>query len=158
MSLNAQNIKTGPDALCTAENMAGSAKHENGTRRPRYRQKLVPSCKTWKRNMSPSGPSNISLGAQNMKMGPDALGTAENMSGSAKYENGTGRPRYRRKWVRTRKTWKRYMTPSVPRERTSGAQNMKTTPGTLISAGNESGNAKLANLAHREWDILSRCR
>jgi hypothetical protein len=31
-------------------------------------------------------------GAQNMKTGPDAPGTAENESGSAKHENGNGRP------------------------------------------------------------------
>jgi hypothetical protein len=30
-------MKTGPDALGTAENESWSAKHENGTRRPRYR-------------------------------------------------------------------------------------------------------------------------
>jgi hypothetical protein len=29
------------------------------------------------------------LGAQNKKMGTDALGTAKNESGSAKHENGT---------------------------------------------------------------------
>jgi hypothetical protein len=39
--LVAQNMKTGPDALCTVENESGSAKHENGTRRPRYRRKHV---------------------------------------------------------------------------------------------------------------------
>jgi hypothetical protein len=58
-----------------------------------------------------------------MKMGPDALGTPEdesgsakrekgfdaldtpkNMSGIAKHENGTRRPRYRRKHVWERKT------------------------------------------------------
>jgi hypothetical protein len=32
-------MKTGIDALGTAENMSGSAKHENGTRRPPHRQK-----------------------------------------------------------------------------------------------------------------------
>jgi hypothetical protein len=46
----------------------------------------------------------MSTGAQNMKMGQDALGTAENESGSLKLENETRRPRYRRKRVRTRKT------------------------------------------------------
>jgi hypothetical protein len=35
----AQNMKTGPGALGTVENEFGSAKHENGTRRPRYRRK-----------------------------------------------------------------------------------------------------------------------
>jgi hypothetical protein len=33
----ADNMKTGPDALGTAENESGSAKHDNGTRRHRYR-------------------------------------------------------------------------------------------------------------------------
>jgi hypothetical protein len=70
-------MKTGPDAIGTAENESGRAKHENGTRRPRAPK------------MSP--------GAQNMKTGPDALGTAKNESGNAKHENGTQRPRYRRK-------------------------------------------------------------
>jgi hypothetical protein len=49
-------MKTGPDALGTAENESGSAKYENGTRR-----------------------------------------TAENELGSAKHEKVTRRPRYRRK-------------------------------------------------------------
>jgi hypothetical protein len=37
MSPDAQNMKMGPDAFDTAENESVSAKHENGTRRPRYR-------------------------------------------------------------------------------------------------------------------------
>jgi hypothetical protein len=37
------------------------------------------------------------MGAQNVKTGPDALGTAENESGTTKDENGTRRPRYCRK-------------------------------------------------------------
>jgi hypothetical protein len=32
-------MKTGLDALVTAENESESEKHENGTRRPRYRPK-----------------------------------------------------------------------------------------------------------------------
>jgi hypothetical protein len=36
-------------------------------------------------------------GSANMKTGPDALRTAENVPGSAKNENGTRRRRYRRK-------------------------------------------------------------
>jgi hypothetical protein len=39
-----------------------------------------------------------------MKTGLDALGTTQNESGSAKYENGTRRPRFRRKRVWERKT------------------------------------------------------
>jgi hypothetical protein len=39
-----------------------------------------------------------------LETGPDALRTAEKVSESAKYENGTKRPRYRRKHIRERKT------------------------------------------------------
>jgi hypothetical protein len=39
-----------------------------------------------------------------MKTGPDALGTVEIESGSAKHENWTQRPQYRPKRVRERKT------------------------------------------------------
>jgi hypothetical protein len=45
-SRGAQNMKTGPDALKTAENESGSEKHENGTRRPQYRRKRVRERKT----------------------------------------------------------------------------------------------------------------
>jgi hypothetical protein len=58
MSPGAQNTKTRPDALGSAENESGSVKHEKG---------------------------------------PEALGTAENESVSAKYENGTRRTRYHQK-------------------------------------------------------------
>jgi hypothetical protein len=43
-------------------------------------------------------------GAQNLKTVADKLGTVENESGSAKYENGNRHPWYRRKRVRERKT------------------------------------------------------
>jgi hypothetical protein len=56
--------------------------------------------KTRKRDPTPSVPSKTSPGAQNMKIGHDALDTAENESGRAKHENGTRRPRYRRKRIR----------------------------------------------------------
>jgi hypothetical protein len=39
-------MKTGPDALRTAENLSGSAKLENGTRRRQYRRKRVVARKT----------------------------------------------------------------------------------------------------------------
>jgi hypothetical protein len=39
-------MKTGHDALGTAENEPGRAKHENGTRRPRHRRKRVQDGKT----------------------------------------------------------------------------------------------------------------
>jgi hypothetical protein len=43
------------------------------------------------------GTAENESGAQNMKMGLDALGTAANESKSAKLENGTRRLRYRGK-------------------------------------------------------------
>jgi hypothetical protein len=46
MSMGAQNVKKGPDALGTAENESGSAKLKNRTRHHRYRRKLVRECKT----------------------------------------------------------------------------------------------------------------
>jgi hypothetical protein len=108
MSSDAQNMKTGPDAIYTAENESGrtkheigpnnlrtaknvseSAKHENGTRRPCDRRKYVRERKTLKRDWTPSVPLKMSPGAQNMKSRHDALCSAENVLGSAKYENGT---------------------------------------------------------------------
>jgi hypothetical protein len=68
ISLRAQNMKTGLDAL---------------------------------------GPPKTDLGAQSMKTGPGALGTIETESGSAKHE-------------------KRDSTPSVPLKMSLVAQNMKT--------------------------------
>jgi hypothetical protein len=65
-------MKTGPNALGTAEKESGSAKHDNGTRSVR---------------------TKTGSGAQNMKTGPDALSTAENEFGSAKHENRTRRAR-----------------------------------------------------------------
>jgi hypothetical protein len=93
-------MKTRSDALGTVENESGSAKHENGTQRPRYRRKCVRALKTLKRDPTPSVSLKTSQGAQNMKMGLDDLDTLENESGRAKHENGTQRPRYRRKEVR----------------------------------------------------------
>jgi hypothetical protein len=70
-------------------------------------------------------------GAQNMKMGPDALGTAEIESGRAKHENKTPRPRYRGKRVRERK-------------------KKKTVPDALGTAENESERGKHEN-GTRSW-------
>jgi hypothetical protein len=44
--LRAQNMKTGPDTLVSAENESGRAKHENGTRCTRHRKKHVREHKT----------------------------------------------------------------------------------------------------------------
>jgi hypothetical protein len=97
MSLGAQNMKKGPDALGNVENESWSAKHENGIGRPQYRRKRVLERKTLKLDLTPSVPPKMSPGARNMKMRPDTLGTAENESESAKHENGNRHPRYRRK-------------------------------------------------------------
>jgi hypothetical protein len=116
-------MKKGPKALSTAGKESGRAKHENGTRRPRYRRKRFLARKIGKWNQTPSVPPKTSLVSQNMKMGPDAhgtagtrpivqnmkkgpdaLGTAEKESGSAKYENGTRRPRYHRNQFQKGKT------------------------------------------------------
>jgi hypothetical protein len=64
------NRVNGTYALGTTENEARSVKLENWRRRHRYRRKRV-----W--------------GTQNVKMGRDALETTENESGSAQRENGT---------------------------------------------------------------------
>jgi hypothetical protein len=47
---------------------------------------------------------NESGSAKNMKTGPDAIGAVENEFGRAKHENWTRRPLYRRKRVRARQT------------------------------------------------------
>jgi hypothetical protein len=103
-SPGAQNMKTGSDALDTIENECGRAKHEIRTRRPRYNRKRVRERKPFKRDTEPSVPPKTSPGAQNMKTEHDAHCTAQNEFGSAKHENGSRRPRYRRKRVRECKT------------------------------------------------------
>jgi hypothetical protein len=77
-STGAQWMKTGADALGTAENESGNAKHKNGTRRPPHRRKSVRERKTLKRDPTPSLSSKMSSGAQIIKTVPDALGTVEN--------------------------------------------------------------------------------
>jgi hypothetical protein len=64
-----------------------------------------------------------------MKTGPDDLGTTGNESESAKHENGTRRPQYRRK---------RDQSPLILSKRSTWAQNLKTSPDTLGIAGNDS--------------------
>jgi hypothetical protein len=85
-------MKSGPKSFGSAKNESGSAKDENETGRPRYSQKRARERKTWKQEPTPLVPLKTSPGMQNVKKGPDALGTAENMSGSEKHENGIGRP------------------------------------------------------------------
>jgi hypothetical protein len=76
-------MKTGPDAL-------GIAKNENRDEKQK------------KRDPTPSEPPKTRAGAQNMKTGPDALRTTENVSGGAKHENGTAENEFRH--FRERKT------------------------------------------------------
>jgi hypothetical protein len=99
-------MKMGPDVLGTAKNEYGRAKHLNGTQHPQNSRQRVWVRKTRKRDPSPPVPLKMSPGAQNVKTGPDALGTAENMFGSEKHENEKVHPRYRRKRVQARKTRK----------------------------------------------------
>jgi hypothetical protein len=98
-------MKSRPDALHTTENVPGREKHENGTQCSWYRRrKRVRARKTRKQDLEPSVLLKTCTGTQNMKMGADALGSAENESERAKHENGTQRPRYRRKCIWELKT------------------------------------------------------
>jgi hypothetical protein len=80
-------MKTGPDVLDTAENESESVKNEIEAQRPRYRRKRARERKICKRDRAPSIPLKMSPGAQNVKTGLDALGTAENESRRVKHEN-----------------------------------------------------------------------
>jgi hypothetical protein len=104
MNPDAQNMKTGLDALGTVENESGGTKHENGTRRPRDCQKRLRACKPGKRVPTTSVPPKTFPEAQDTKTGPDTLDTAENESRPEKHENVSLRPLYRRKRVWARKT------------------------------------------------------
>jgi hypothetical protein len=88
MSRGAQDMKTGPGVLGTAQNDSGTAKHENGTQGPRYRPKQV---RERKLDPAPSVLPKTGPGAQNMKIGPGVVGTAQNEYGTAKHKNGTQR-------------------------------------------------------------------
>jgi hypothetical protein len=66
--------------------------------------KTSPGVKICKRDLTPTVPPKTSPGAQNIKTGSQALGTAENEFGNEKHENGTRRPQYRRKYVLEQKT------------------------------------------------------
>jgi hypothetical protein len=88
---------------------------------------------------------------QNMKTGPDTHSTAENESGSAKYENRTRRTRYRLILVCERKTLTLKPVPSVPPEMSPGAKNIKTGHGALGTVEYESGSAKHEHWTRRTW-------
>jgi hypothetical protein len=88
-SPGAQNKKTEIGDLGTAENESGSSIYVNGTPTPSAPPKTSPGGQNMKMGLTPSVPPKTSPGVQNMKAGHDAVGTAENLSGSAKNENGT---------------------------------------------------------------------
>jgi hypothetical protein len=142
-------MKTGPGTLGTAANGSGNIKHENWTRRPRYRPKRVQEHNTWKLDLEPPIQPKASPGTQNMKTRPGALSTSENGFGSAKHENRTGCSSYRRKRVWKSKTWKLDQAPSVSQKARPGAQNIKTSPDALSTAENEFGSAKQENWTQR---------
>jgi hypothetical protein len=75
-----------------------------------------------KMELTPSVPPKMSSGAQNDKMGPDAVGTPKNKSGNRKHENET-----------------------VPSKTSPGAKNMKTKSDALGTAENEFGSDKHEN-------------
>jgi hypothetical protein len=89
MSPGAQNTKKRPDVLGNGPNEYGSVKYENWTSRSRYRTKRLRERKRCKWVPTPSVASKSNPGLQNMKTGPDALGSAQKEFKSAKYENGT---------------------------------------------------------------------
>jgi hypothetical protein len=93
----------------------------------------------------PSVPPKTSPSAQNMKMGPSTLRTAENESGGWKHENGRRRPRFRRKQVRACKTLTWDATPSVMPKTCPVAENMKSRPDALRIAKKISGSGKHEN-------------
>jgi hypothetical protein len=78
-------MKTGPDTVGTAENGAGSAKHEKQNLTPSVPPKTGPGAQNMKTELTPSVPPKQSPGAQNMKTGPEAVDNAENGFGSAKH-------------------------------------------------------------------------
>jgi hypothetical protein len=77
----------------------------------------------------------MSPGAQNMKMGPDALGTTENYSNSVKHDNRTRRP-------------------SPPPKMSMGSENMKTGHDAICTTTNEPGSAKHENCSPDALDTV----
>jgi hypothetical protein len=65
---------------------------------------MSPGTQNVKKGPDALGTAENEFGSPKYEMRPDALGTAENMSESEKHENKKGRPWYRRKRVRARKT------------------------------------------------------
>jgi hypothetical protein len=152
-------MKIGPGVLGIAENESGSIKHENWTRHPWFRWKRVWERKIWKLDLTLSIPLKTGTRAQNMKTRVGALDIIDKRVQERKTwkldltpdtaENGTRRPRYRRKWGRERKAWKSDLTPSVLLKMNLVTQNMKIRLGSLGNAENGSRSAKKENWTRR---------
>jgi hypothetical protein len=82
-------MKTGRGALGTTPNDSGSLKHDNRDPTLSVPPKTSPRAQNMKMGPHALGTSKMNQGAQNMKTRPGALGTVENDSGSSKHENGT---------------------------------------------------------------------
>jgi hypothetical protein len=82
-------MKTGTDALGTARNEFGRAKHENKTRRPDTAESKSGRAKHENENQRPRYRRERVRMRKRAKTGPDAHGTAEKVSGTAKVENET---------------------------------------------------------------------
>jgi hypothetical protein len=89
-------MKTGLDALVTAEKESGRAILKNGSRQPRY-------CQNMKTTADVVDSAEKESWHSKLETGPDALDTVKNESGNANHENGTKRTRHRKKHVRERK-------------------------------------------------------
>jgi hypothetical protein len=83
-----------------------------------------------------------------MKIGPDAISTAEIEFGRTKHENGTRRHQYRRKESGLAKLENETRRPQYSLKRVR-AQNMKTGHNALGTPENKSGNAKRENGTRR---------
>jgi hypothetical protein len=90
----------------------------------------------------PSKLPKMSQGAQNKKIRPDALGTAENRLESAKHETGPDALGSAKNESGSAKNLKRDPTRSVPPKTSAGAQNIKTRPDVLGTVENQSKSAK----------------
>jgi hypothetical protein len=90
-------MKTVPGVIGTFKNESSTTKHENWTQCSRYRPRRVQEHKLGKPDPAPSILPKTDSGAQNMKMGPDAIDTAQVVYGSANQENCNQHPRYRGK-------------------------------------------------------------
>jgi hypothetical protein len=137
------NLKTRPQAHGTAKNEFGVQNLKIKPDALDIVKKWVQERETWNLDPTPSIPSKMSPGAQNLKTRPNAPDNAENESGSTELENWIRGHRYRRKWVWWHRTWKLDPVPHVALKMSSGAQNLKTRHDTYGIAENKSESTKL---------------